>query len=71
MTCQADAFVMLTATAVSVKNSNAALGFGYSMVLVVLLKARDDNTWEKLCKWTPWSKIQQNNAMPASDAHQV
>lgn len=53
MTCRdqnsrADAFVMLAVTAVSLTNSNAALGFLAGMVLAILIKIRDPQTWQKL-----------------------
>ncbi len=73
MTCRdqntrTGAFIMLTVTAVSLTNSNAALGFVCGMVLAVLLKVRERKTWEVLWKWTPWGRGQRNVGVPEPDA---
>jgi MFS superfamily sulfate permease-like transporter len=69
-----DAFIMLVVTAVSITDDNAAVGFVCGMVVAILLKAREKQTYEKqtyemLWKWRPWGR--RRNAIPGPDTHQV
>lgn len=61
MTCRdqstrTEVFILLSVTAVSLTNSNAALGFGAGMCIVVLLKMRERETWVKLRNLLPCLK---------------
>lgn len=76
MTCRdqntrSDAFVMLTVTAVSLTNSNAALGFLCGMVVAIALKIREPHNWVKLYRLTPWGKRRSVDGIPPPDSHHV
>lgn len=74
MTCRdqntrTDAFIMLTVTAVSLTNSSAALGFLCGMVLAIVIKIREPETWKKMYRLTPWGK--RARGVPQPDSHHV
>lgn len=75
MTCRdqntrTEAFIMLSIAAVSLTNSNATMGFVVGMVLAVLIKIRDPETWKMLYRYTPWGK-RRSAAIPQPHTHHV